>query len=501
MNHSVLYIPSVFKDTRLAKAKPKPELTFVRSDFVWPLLFMLCMALTGLKFYPAFLAAIGIMLKRFHEDRYDFAIMLFLTLGGFGLIPFDLLPVKIGDLGLLAAVTFAVLLRKPPLLKTMLVIYLVYAAALFWIALQSWESMRVQIQVLRYYYSFICVFVFFATFANTAFDIKRFTQRMMVFVILICCFYIGDSLLLKGHLLMPATKVWGEASTFYSIHIQPFRLLPERVYPQGIMVIIIGLIPAMRIYRMRWNVWALIAVSALCTQTFTYIAALVATLLLFQGSVRRFFRVVAIAVLCGLALYGLDCILPVWTNEYGYSSSTLRIKSTLDQFTDLAKAADDEDIAEFGSGRMAQAIPKLELVEFYGREWTGLGFLHRDISTNVKFIIENEYYTDETQSEEVATGVEIVPIQIYISAGWLGLIVVNLFFLAMYLLVCRLRYSYVYLGTLVFCLIMGIGGFASLTTFPGQITVALAFAAVVLANRDSLPGFSDKDFPKLKEAD
>ena len=42
-------------------------------------------------------------------------------------------------------------------------------------------------------------------------------------------------------------------------------------------------------------------------------------------------------------------------------------------------------------------------------------------------------------------------------------------------------------------MILGIGGFASLGGYDGQALTAFAYATVILANREQLPGFSRKD--------
>lgn len=492
MNHSVLYIPSVFRDRHSKDAAEKPLLTFEKYDFKWPLLFLLCLSLTGLHVYPAILGCLAILLKAFREDRYQFAIMAFFLFGGYSIMPINIFPVKFTDVAFLSGIVLAVLLRKPPLLKRMLVLYLLFVAVLLWVAHQSWESMRVQFIVLRFYFSFIVVFIYLATFANRSFDLRRMVHTLMAFLVLVCGYYIADGIIFKTHFFIPGA-VWSDPATITALSAHPFSLTPARVYPHALVFIPFALIPAMRMYRIPAWVWVMVALSALTTFTFTYITALVVTCLLFQGSLRRLLKISIIALLGFAAAYGIDSILPMHENEYGMRNSTLRIRSTIDQFVALSEAMDDEDIAEFGSGRMAQAIPKMELVSLYHKEMTGLGFLHQDYSNNTRFIVNNEYYTDVTQSEEVATGIEVIPLQIYISGGWIGLIAMNVFLFGLWFIVRKLTYSYIYAASLVFVLIMGIGGFASPTTFPGMQILAFAFAMVVLANRSILPGFSEED--------
>mgnify|MGYP000057781690 CR=1 FL=1 len=483
MSHSVLYIPSAFGERPKSATTEKADLKLAKSDFLWPAIFMVCLSLTGLHIYPAILVCLAVMLKAFRENRYDFAIMLFFLMGGYGQMPQDVFPVKFYDLGILASLAFAVLLRKPVPVRRMLVLYLLYVVALFWIATQSWESMSTQFIVMRGYFSFIIVFVFLGTFANHPFQIKEMVRRLMVFLIIVCVFYILDSLILKGYFFMPVCS-WGGGVTISTVYFNPFSLSPTRIYPHGLLFIPIVMVPAMRMFRLPKWVWLLVVVSALTTFTFTYLTALTVTLLLFQGSLRRLAKIAGVAVVCGLLLFGIDCLLPTTTDEYNYTTSTLRIKSTIDQFVDLANAVDDEDIAEFGSGRMAQAIPKLELVELYHKEWIGLGFLHPQFTKSTRFIVDNEYYTDVTKSTEVSTGIEVIPLEIFVQAGWAGLIVMNVFLFGVWLTICRLRYNYIYLATLVFVLVMGVGGFSSPTRFIGAQLLALSYAMVILANRE-----------------
>ena len=109
------------------------------------------------------------------------------------------------------------------------------------------------------------------------------------------------------------------------------------------------------------------------------------------------------------------------------------------------------------------------------------------------FIIVNEYYSDLSSNVEVATGVEVVPIQVYLHGGWIGLIAVTAFYVGLYFIIRRLRYSYFYPATLFFCGFLGLGGFAPLTNMEGIMLVAFSYALVILANRSTLPGFSPRD--------
>lgn len=462
-----------------------------RHDFMWPLGFMLSVSLLGLHFYPALLIILAILLNRWRQNRYDFAIMTFIFFGSYGLTRDSVIGIKLYDLGLMASLFCLVIIRKPPVIAKAVALWIMLVLMMFLIARQSWESMGVQIYTMRGYWGFIAFAIPLAAFGNHKFDADTFFRRMMVYVLLMCIFYIIDAFILKGTLLIAGNFRWDmRTSLFYKPLIEPFAFKIMRIYPYGLYIAALAIIPIARLYRLKAWMWGLIVLASIATLTFTYIIALCACLILFQPSRKLILKVAgSIAGILVLA-YVADCFLPMRSTEVG-EMSTLRIKSSVDQIGALTKAVDDEDVAQFASGRLAQAMPKVELIEFYNKEAVGLGFIHPELTKSVKFIVTNEYYTDVSRSEEVATAVEVAPVQVYIHMGWIGLIGLNLFFLGIYLIIRKLRYSSVYLAALLYCFILGLGGFASLATYQGVSIIGVAFAIVVLANRPSLPGFAE----------
>ncbi|MBP3590626.1 MAG: hypothetical protein J6J61_08625, partial [Muribaculaceae bacterium] len=339
-------------------AAKREELNLTKADYRWPLIFMLTAALLGLNFYPAILGIFAIILNRWRHDRYDCAIMIFLSVGAYGVLRSKLLPgVPAFDIGLIGGVICMMLLRKPPVIKLVLFIFVLYGLALFYCATQSTETMGIQIRRLRYYFSFITFFIPLAVFADRAFDIKVFFRKLMPYVFLMCGAYIVDAFILKSDIFAPGNFRWdGQTTTFYHPILNIFSLSPHRKYPYGLYIVFFVLLPAMRMFRLKWWEWGLIALAAFSTMTFTYMATLVIVLLLFQGSLKRFVVITMGAVAVFWALYFVDSLLPENVDDWGNSSqSALRIKSSVDQFTSLFEAVDDEDLAEFGSGRIAQA--------------------------------------------------------------------------------------------------------------------------------------------------
>ncbi len=115
----------------------------------------------------------------------------------------------------------------------------------------------------------------------------------------------------------------------------------------------------------------------------------------FRPQIKQIIKYILALIIVIVALYHID----VQTGGY------MRVAENIDQFSMLQLAEDDEDLAKFGTGRMAQILPKWELLERMDRVNIGFGFLHRDKTTNPHYIINNPFYIDVSQSEEVATGV------------------------------------------------------------------------------------------------
>lgn len=92
----------------------------------------------------------------------------------------------------------------------------------------------------------------------------------------------------------------------------------------------------------------------------------------------------------------------------------------------------------------------------------GFGFLHNELTTNDDYIIHNEYYSDQSAAEEVASLVEVTQVQTILDTGLIGFCVQHLFYIAIYFFLRKYKYSNLYLVTLVCISIFGVGGFAGL---------------------------------------
>ncbi len=483
--------------TSLTKDKHtgKPLLQLEKGAYRYPLLFMFSMMALGLSFYPAIVIVLGLIFDAWRRDRYDFIIMTMLFCGGFGLISLKWLFVKEYDFALVASFGLLFIMKKPPIVIKTLVWYFLYFLVLVLLARTSWESMSVQFKIMRQYVSFIFFLVPLAAFAGKEFSIDTFFKRIFPYFIIFGVFYLLDALIIKGNVFMPCTYSWyGRESTFWNPIINIFRLAPERKYPAGIIFLALGLYPLSRLYSIKTWQWIVLVGGLFVTQTFTIITGFMIGYVLFQGSVKKIIKLFGGCIIAFGLIFAIDCFLPSKNSE---GQSALRIRSSIEQIVDLTSAVDDEDLAEFASGRMAQAIPKLDLVSFYKRQWIGLGFLHQQETHNSKFIIDNEYYSDVTKAEEVATGVEIIPIQVYITIGWIGLIAHVLFFLGLYFFIRKLKYANYYLSLLFIMSWAGLGGFFGLINFVGVGMSAIAYSMVLLANRKELGFRVNKEAVKV----
>lgn len=454
-----------------------------------PLLFMLCLAAFGLSFYPALIAVIIILFNRWRHDKYDFIFMLTIFFGEYGFTSKTQTIIFMSDIALVLSALLWIFYRRPPLLSKMLVLFCVYIGGLVFIATRSIESMSIQLLTMRIYFAILYIIVPVAVFSGIKFDISVFFRKALIFTIIISAFYIADSLIISGNFFVPNTFIYGNViSRFYDLYWQPLSFSPFRKYPPGLYLAMLAIYPAAKYYTLRWWQWLIICGGLLVTFTFSVIIAYVVVYLFLVVKPAKILKYSAIVALACVSVYFIDGMLPVAKEDTFDNVSRLRIKSSVDQILELRKAVDDEDIARFASGRMAQAIPKFELVAHEGRQAFGLGFLHRDKTKINRYIITNEYYTDISQNIEVATGIEIVPAQIYVTIGYVGLALHVIVFVLLYLMVRKLRGSVYVLSVLCANVITGLGGFAGLITPTGLYLVSLSIAAALLSNRKEVWG-------------
>jgi hypothetical protein len=254
--------------------------------------------------------------------------------------------------------------------------------------------------------------------------------------------------------------------------------------------------PTARYFKLsKWQ-WLLVLSALLISRTFTFFLGLVVCFIICKGQGKKLGLYILLGIVAFVGLYFVDSALPY---DEESKTSTLRIKSSLDQIIDFdIDTADDEDLAELGTTRGAQIIPKMELLYSLHREWLGLGFLNRETTTNQKYIIENELYNNPEDAEEVATGVESMPFQVILTIGYLGMILHILFFVYLWWIIRKLPDSGYYVCTAMCFVIIGISGFSGLIAAYSLYILGTVFAAIILAQKRQLGGFS---LPPIKTYD
>lgn len=438
--------------------------------------FFLLMSLLGLQFIPALILILIYLLWRWRNNRYACLIELMFFFGGYAFTVADSLPFKPTDLALALGIVGIVIYRKNTLVMKITLAMICYFASLILIATTSLESLSVQFLMMRNYFSIVSFFIPLLMFANTEFEWDKFIRQMTLHVLVICGFYVVDTFLFSSYVLMPGTSIWLEPMTFTNISIKPFSFIFPRHYPPGLYWFFV-IIVALNYKQIRFSKkqWFLIALTLYACRTSSYLFALIACFALFRSKVKQILNWSIIGLLLLTATFFIDKA----------TGGHMRLSSTVEQFTELTTAHDIEDLAEFGSGRMAQIIPKWELLSSMNRRWLGFGFLHNEKTTNPVFQIDNEFYSDTSKSEEVATAVEVTQVQTILDCGFLGLIIQTLFYLSLYFILKPTGHSREYLCVITGMSICGIAGFGGLIMPHSLLIIGTVIGAALLAYRSN----------------
>lgn len=450
-------------------------------DYKWPLFFLLCTSALGLFFPLAYLLLPLILINRFRNDRYDFIIMLTILCGDFGMTSTETFKVNPYYVVYTIAMIGILVFRKTLLMRKIIVAWVIYAVILFIFAFMSEETMKIQFRRLIPYQAVIYFLVPMMVFAGREFDIRIFFRKIMPYCLIICLWYVIDGFIIGGWIMLPKTFIsGGRVSTFLHPIIMGPAYMPRK-YPPGLFILTLGLFPLVKYYRLSWKQWALVILAFAASRTFTIIAGFVIVSLILQGHLKKLLKYGIGAIVVFGALYSIDAAV---TGSGGDDNmdSKLRIKSSLDQIIGIGSIQDEDDLARLGTGRMAQALPKLELLYDLHREWIGFGFLDEDRTTMTKYIIYNPLYltSDHFKRDEVATGVEITIIQHLLNIGWIGLGVVILFYSYLCFLVRHQRYRFYFYSVLLCFIIFGVAGFSGLVYTPGLLLIGLSLACVLL---------------------
>ena len=452
------------------------------SEWKWNIIFMLSLSLTGLRMPLGNLLVAILLIRDYKDNREGFITKLTMACGGFA---FSQSNINWGVNMLFLMIPFAILamclLRKSIPLKQSIIAYILFSVATIAMAV-IWgiEGISSQLRPMLGYLSFCFFAIPLLAFSGEGFDIHRFWATIFSLMMIACAFYIIDGYIIRGWVLVPCS--WINYEGTYSSWLHPIlsNRFPRK-YPPGLYMLALLIYPVAKYYRLRWWQWGLLIGAMCASRTSTILFSLVFGFILAQGSMKRYLGYGVIAAALFTGLYFLDA-------SMGYSAdteqSTMRIASTINQFTDLSEAEDDEDLSEAGTGRMAQALPALEHIFDVGREWVGFGFVNND-TENPRLIIENEYVgaMNPEMKYRSVTDIEITQVRVFMSLGFIGLAIWIGFIFGICRILKGMRHAGYYTNVAIVLMLYGVGGFDSWFTYVGILLGALAYSAVLLANK------------------
>lgn len=481
-----------------SEGKGKVYLDFSFREFLWPLIFMVSCSLIGLRFPLGYILIPLVFLNRWKRDRYDLIIQFTIFSGGYSLFLSTIdLFIPYEKLLFLASIILMVVYKKNAIEKKVVLWAVAYIVFLLIFARLSEIAILTQFPVIIIWASMYFFIFPLVLYGKNEFNMKDFIRHLYPYLFIFCLFYVIDSFVLSGHFFTPrdaTTVYYGTNITFLNLSLNPFSFNFIRIWPQGLFIIFICIYGLIHYYKLRmWQI-LLIVCALFVTRTFTlYVALLLTWIIVMPGRLKKL-----LLFLAGLGVFFIMYLIdsePVEQPDGSYQS-TLRVKSTISQFDLLKDLNDEEELEKFGSSRMVTIIPALEIINSLDREAIGVGFLGSLEKTPSKYHVVNTSLEDEDMREMVMTRVEVAPIRVFLTIGYIGLILHCAFFIVLWLMVRKLKYS-VFFGTpLIGFVLMGISGFSGLLEAWSLYMCSLALAAVLLANRKD---FSDEKKKVRKE--
>lgn len=445
-------------------------------EYGYPLLFFLSLTLLGLECPVGYFFLAAILYYSYKHNRYDFLLQSTLLFGVFGYYNENIaFPFKLADIALVISLIGAYYYRKNKIIGRLLLLTIIYYAFIFLVAFLSEESFSIQIRRMRQYMQVIYFIYPLLVFANQKFDVQKLFKHILIYVTIVSIFIICDSLVFSNHILLPRTA--SGTLTYETLSFIPFERF-VRVYPPVIYLIALLVFPFIKKYKMPlWNL-VIIGIGVICTKTFSIMFGLILTYFFFYGNWKKKLSIVGVVAV--LLFFG-----NIADKELG---GALRINQLFDQFgllTGSKDIMDDmDDLAEFGSGRGAQIIPKLELLTNTSKQMFGFGFLHDKLTQNDDFYVDNQYYSDSSSASEVASFVEVTQVQTILDMGFMGLIVQTAFFIMIYVVIRKYKYRSLYSVTTICISLFGLGGFAGLNSPQGLLIIGLSLGSIILINRN-----------------
>lgn len=458
-------------------ATQKTEFRASFKDYIAPTVYLVSLSLYGLQFYPAIILTLLMLFQSWKNDRIEFVVRFTLLVGCYGFTDPDRnFGFKPSDVAIILSFIAFLLYRKRGVVWQIAFIIVAYIAVMIIFALLSTESMSIQLLQIRNYSAIIYLFFVLYVWADSRFEIVKLWHTIILYSLIICCFYIIDGFILNGYVMIPNTVMFSNnTSFFYDINWAPFSLHFTRKYPPGLYLLSLAVYPVARYYKLSITQWIIVGLALIACRTMTFIVALAIGYIVSAGFTRRFLKYSFAVLGCFVALFFVDKI----------TGSHLRIASTVDQFTNFVMPEEQidgeqiEGLVTFGSGRLEQVIPKLYHQAETHCLLTGFGFLHPQKTTAQQFIIDNPLYSDISSSEEVVTGVEVTQIQTVLDMGILGFVIQTAVFILLYFVIRKSSASLYFGSMLVIYFIAGLGGFSGWINYPSLYLIAISLAAIV----------------------
>lgn len=473
-----LYTPTVRRDD-----SEKEILQLFPQELFSAFIFLIILAFIGLEFPVAYLLLPVVLFSSFLRNRYDFLIQFTILCGSYGFYYDDTaFPFKWMDIALALSVIAIVVYRRDKTLNKLLLFTGGYFAILFGLALLSSESLLIQIRRMREYWGIIYFMFPLLIFAREEFDIKIFYRKVLTYIYIICIFYIIDCFIFGGNVLVPNTFTYsGYYSTYYKFYCYPGTF--PRKYPHGIFILALCIFPILKFYSLRLKHIIVFILTLLACRTFSIIGGLLLTSIFFIGNIKKTLKYIGIGILVFIIGFYID----------GKVGGSLRIQQLTEQLEVLKNPDDPELLIKFGTGRMAQIIPKIDHMLYTGKQWVGFGFLHDKLSKGQEFMITNNFYTDETQREESVARVEMSQAQTILDVGIIGFLIQTFYYLAIYFWILRpMPYSQSYLVVFICISLFGVGGFTGVTSHQGLLLLGVATGAILLCHKQQATTTHDK---------
>ena len=213
------------------EALQKEQIELCPGDFVLPVSFLLSMSLLGLEFPFAYILVFIILYFSWTINKYDFLLQSTLLFGVYGFYDENLtFPFKLHDLLFIVYFAGFFIYWKDKNIRRLLIPVSIYILFLFFVAMLSDEFLMIQARRLRLYMHILYFLFPLLVFRKQDFDIKLFFNKLFIYVLIISCFYIIDSLVVSNHILVPRTT-WGDL-TYSTLEV---NLLGDfiRKYPPG----------------------------------------------------------------------------------------------------------------------------------------------------------------------------------------------------------------------------------------------------------------------------